>query len=122
MIELKGTKKEQAVRQWFNDNHNGAVPTNAKVIDLFHKFKLDHPDISYGCLNGTMKKIVEEGHSQVTQEFNNSVAQEPVEPEIIAIEDMEFPSSPYIELARRSTIYSQTTKKVEVCTVARLIL
>jgi predicted ATP-dependent serine protease len=91
MIELKGTKKEQAVRQWFNDNHNGAVPTNAKVIDLFHKFKLDHPDISYGCLNGTMKKIVAEGHSQVTKDFNNSVAQEPVEPEIIAIEDMEFP-------------------------------
>ena len=82
MIELKGTKKEQAVRQWFNDNHNGSVPTNAKVIDLFHKFKLDHPDISYGCLNGTMKKIVAEGHSQVTQEFHNSVAVEPVEPEV----------------------------------------
>lgn len=93
MIELKGSKKEQAVRQWFNDRHNGLVPTNAKVIDLFHTFKQDHPDISYGCLNGTMKKIVEEGHSQVTQTFSNSVAATaaPIEPEIITIEDMEFP-------------------------------
>jgi hypothetical protein len=81
MIEMKGSKKEQAVRQWFNDRHDGMVPTNAKVIDLFHKFKQVHPDISYGCLNGTMKKIVEEGHSQLTKTFANSVAvAAPVEP------------------------------------------
>jgi predicted ATP-dependent serine protease len=92
MIEMKGSKKEQAVRQWFNDRHDGMVPTNAKVIDLFHEFKQAHPDISYGCLNGTMKKIVEEGHSQVTETFANSVASvAPIEPEIITIEDMEFP-------------------------------
>lgn len=91
MIELKGTVKERTVREWFNTKHNGVVPTNAKVIDLFRVFETECPGISYGCLNGTMKKIVAEGHSQVTQEFNDSVAADPVEPEIIAIEDMEFP-------------------------------
>ena len=37
MIELKGSKKEQAVRQWFNDEFNGVVP-NESVINLFKKF------------------------------------------------------------------------------------
>ena len=90
MIQLKGSPKEKAVRQWFNDKHEGAVPTNAKVTDLFREFEKEHPNISYGCLNGTMKKIVAEGHSQVTKDFKDSVA-EPIEPEVVAIEDMEFP-------------------------------
>ena len=91
MIELKGSSKEQRVREWFNDKHNGAIPAGAKVIDLFRVFEVEVPGISYGCLNGTMKKIVEEGHSQVTQDLKDSVAVEPIEPEIIAIKDMVFP-------------------------------
>jgi len=91
MVELKGSKKEKAVRAWFNEKMDGKVPSDQKVIDIFRKFEKDHPEISYGCLNGTMKKMVEEGHSSVTQDFKDSVAVAPVEPEVIAIEDMEFP-------------------------------
>jgi len=95
MIELKGTKKEQAVRAWFNEKKGGQVPVKAKVIDLFREFEEDHPEISYGCLNGTMKKMIEEGYgatTPVTSTLKGSVATvEPVEPEIIAIQDMEFP-------------------------------
>jgi len=92
MIELKGTKKEQAVRQWFNDKMGGTVPIAAKVIDLFKEFQVDHPEISYGCLNGTMKKIVEEGHVDRTVGAGvQSIEREAVTPTIIAIEDMEFP-------------------------------
>ena len=95
MIELKGTKKEQAVRAWFNRKKAGIVPVNAKVIDIFREFEQDHPEISYGCLNGTIKKMIEEGHGVTTpgtSTAKGSVATiEPVEPEIIAIQDMEFP-------------------------------
>lgn len=95
MIELKGTKKEQAVRAWFNEKKAGQVPVNAKVIDIFREFEQDHPEISYGCLNGTIKKMIEEGHGSTSSSTSTqrvSVATvEPVEPEIIAIQDMEFP-------------------------------
>jgi ABC-type dipeptide/oligopeptide/nickel transport system ATPase subunit len=96
MIELRGTKKEQAVRTWFNENKGGRVPVNAKVIDIFREFEQDHPEISYGCLNGTIKKMIEEGYGEATsgppKGRVNSVARvEPIEPEIIAIQDMEFP-------------------------------
>ena len=64
---------------------------NQKVIDIFRKFEKDHPNISYGCLNGTIKKLVSEGYSDVTQNFNNSVDNKEIEPEVIAIEDMDFP-------------------------------
>lgn len=94
MIELKGTKKEQAVRAWFNRTMEGKIPAGTKVIDIFRRFEADHPEISYGCLNGTMKKIIEEGHVErgtTGQTPVNSVVQEVIEPEIITIEDMEFP-------------------------------
>ncbi len=96
MIELKGSKKEQSVRNWFNKKHNGVVP-NSKVIDLFKVFEVEVPGISYGCLNGTMKKIVAEGHVDMsapqskggTTESTTPV--EPVEAEIVTVEDMDFP-------------------------------
>jgi predicted ATP-dependent serine protease len=96
MIELKGTKKEQAVRTWFNEKHSGRVPIKSKVIDLFREFEKDHPEISYGCLNGTIKKMIEEGYGEVTAgrspgQINSVVQVEPIEPEIITIQDMEFP-------------------------------
>jgi len=93
MIQLKGTKKEQRVREWFNTTMEGKVPTNAKVIDVFRKFEIDHPEISYGCLNSTMKKIVEEGHSEIAKTFkDDSVVVKPIKAEVIAIKDMVFPS------------------------------
>lgn len=96
MIELSGSKKEQAVRQWFNDCFDGVVP-NSKVIDLFKRFEVEVPGISYGCLNGTMKKIVAEGHVDMTVQperrgtTESSVPREPVQAEIIKVEDMDFP-------------------------------
>lgn len=90
MIELKGTKKEQTVREWFNDNMKGVIPIKSKVIDIFRKFEIDHPEISYGCLNSTMKKIIAEGHSEITQRFKTKKVKK-IKPEVIAIKDMEFP-------------------------------
>lgn len=96
MIELTGSRKEQAVRQWFNDCFDGVVP-NSKVIDLFKRFEVEVPGISYGCLNGTMKKIVEEGHVDMISTTErrgtteSSVPKEPVQAEIIKVEDMDFP-------------------------------
>lgn len=91
MIELKGSKKEQNVREWFNTNMDGVVPMKSKVIDIFKKFEQDHPEISYGCLNGTMKKIVAEGNSDVTKSSDSVVPAERVNAEIVTIKDMDFP-------------------------------
>jgi predicted ATP-dependent serine protease len=92
-IEMKGSKKEQKVREWFNEKFDGKVPVRAKVIDLFKQFEVDVPGISYGCLNGTMKKIIDEGHVDTESGLNSPVEakKEPVNPEIIKIEDMDFP-------------------------------
>ena len=93
MIEITGSKKEQAVREWLNQNMDGVIPITTKVIDVFRKFELDHPEISYGCLNGTMKKVIAEGHSttesvSVSRQETN-VSQ--IELNVSAVEDMEFP-------------------------------
>ena len=91
MIEEKGSSKEKAVRTWFNEKFNGVVP-NSKVIDLFKRFEVEVPGISYGCLNGTMKKIVAEGHVDMSPPVTNSVVPaDPVVAEIIKVEDMSFP-------------------------------
>jgi hypothetical protein len=103
MIELTGSKKEQAVRQWFNDEFDGKVPANAKVIDLFKKFEVEVPGISYGCLNGTKKKIEAEGHIEMVG-FDGSKGTAgptvssvkaplaPVNAEIVKVEDLDFPN------------------------------
>jgi predicted ATP-dependent serine protease len=54
------------------------------------------PGISYGCLNGTMKKIVGEGHMDMstptrTATTESIIPREPVVAEIVKVEDMEFP-------------------------------
>ncbi len=90
MIKLTGTRKEQKVRKWFNTKMNGTIPVNSKVIEIFRKFEVDHPEISYGCLNSTMKKVVAEGHSEITKKFKTKKAKK-IKPEVIAIKDMEFP-------------------------------
>jgi predicted ATP-dependent serine protease len=100
MIEIKGGRKEQVVRQWFNDTHEGIVP-RAKVLDLFNEFERlpKDEDISYGLFNGVIKKIQAEGHgaSSLVRE-ESSASGEPrlihsvVEPTIVNVEDMEFPN------------------------------
>ena len=103
MIEIKGGRKEQVVRQWFNDNHEGIVP-RAKILDLYGEFELmpKDEDISYGLFNGVIKKIQAEGHGASSIAVNAVVTEtgEPrighsvvnLEPNIIRVEDMEFPS------------------------------
>ena len=99
MIEIKGGRKEQEVRQWFNDVHEGVVP-RGRILDLFVEFDRVPKDeaISYGLFNGVIKKIQAEGHGASsipvsdhpignTVEWVNSV----VEPNIVTVEDMEFP-------------------------------
>ena len=97
MIEIKGGRKEQVVRQWFNDSHDGIVP-KAKVLDMFNEFELmpKDEDISYGLFNGVIKKIQAEGHgaSSAPQPESSGprLIHSVVEPNIINVEDMEFPS------------------------------
>ena len=102
MIEIKGGKKEQVVRQWFNDAQEGIVP-RAKVLDLFNEFDKvpKDEDISYGLFNGVIKKIQAEGHgasSVARQSTAEGEEETPVysvvncEPNIINVEDMEFPN------------------------------
>jgi hypothetical protein len=97
MIEIKGGRKEQVVRQWFNDTHEGIVP-RAKVLDMFNEFELvpKDEDISYGLFNGVIKKIQAEGHGAASlppSEFSEPrLIHSVVEPTIINVEDMEFPN------------------------------
>lgn len=97
MIEIKGGRKEQVVRQWFNDSHDGIVP-RAKVLELFQEFE-EMPkdeDISYGLFNGVIKKIQAEGHGASSAPQSESggprLIHSVVEPTIINVEDMEFPN------------------------------
>jgi GTPase SAR1 family protein len=97
MIEIKGGRKEQVVRQWFNDAHDGIVP-RAKVLDMFNEFELvpKDEDISYGLFNGVIKKIQAEGHGAssvpISETTEPRLIHSVVEPNIINVEDMEFPN------------------------------
>lgn len=92
MIEITGGKKEQIVRQWFNDEYEGVVPTRSKVLDLFQEFDAgERPEeISYGLFNGVIKKIVAEGHYERGE--HTASVHSVVEPEVIKVEDMQFPA------------------------------
>ena len=104
MIEIKGGKKEQVVRQWFNVEFDGIVP-KAKVLDMFNVFDMvpKDEDISYGLFNGVIKKIQSEGHGASSIPTPTSVDTAGAntigtihsvvnsEPNIINVEDMEFP-------------------------------
>lgn len=91
MLEIKGGRKEQIVREWLNKNHEGKVPVG-KVLDQYQSFvnqNLEEADISYGLFNGVLKKVLAEGSGRTeapAQEYSV------VEPEIVRVEDMEFPS------------------------------
>ena len=94
MIEIKGGKKEQIVRQWINDTHEGKVP-RGKVLDAFSEFTLRtnaevSEDISYGLFNGVLKKIIAEG-GPVEQKQETKKPDSVVTPTIIKVEDMQFP-------------------------------
>ena len=88
MIEIRGGRKEQIVRDWFNRKHEGKVP-KAKVLELYEEFELSQPDgdLSYGLFNGVIKKLMEEGYSASEVLEGDSV----VETQVLLVEDMEFP-------------------------------
>lgn len=95
-IKIQGGKKEQLVREWFNQAHDGFVP-KAKVLDLYQSFSLvpKDEDISYGLFNGVLKKIQAEGHgaSHAPTKLDSVVETlAPIEAEIIRVEDMQFPN------------------------------
>jgi hypothetical protein len=107
MIEVKGGKKEQIVREWINLANDGKVPSG-KVLDSFAIFQTregsEQEPISYVLYNAVLKKILAEGGEQqapvdtqvkLKPEVGRSVLKpavvHSVEPVIIKVEDMEFP-------------------------------
>lgn len=94
MIKLTGTQKEIAVREWLNKHMGGVIPANTKVIDVFRRFEVDHPELSYGLLNSTIKKAVMEGNvgnSNTIGVTTEQVKKEPIQVDIVNVGDMEFP-------------------------------
>jgi archaellum biogenesis ATPase FlaH len=88
MIEIKGGRKEQIVREWFNSRHGGRVP-KLKVLELYEEFELTSAttDLSYGLFNGVVKKLLQEGAIAQDEEPVHSV----VEPQVLLVGEMEFP-------------------------------
>lgn len=102
MIEVKGGKKEQIVREWINQSCDGKVPSG-KVLDSFAIFQSrdgsELEPISYVLYNAVLKKILAEGGEQQAPAAApvklgpaavKSVVHS-VEPVIIKVEDMQFP-------------------------------
>jgi GTPase SAR1 family protein len=95
MIQIKGGKKEQLVREWLNNVHEGKVPSG-KTLDSYSQFKGSEQgsidDVSYGLFNGVLKKILAEGGERTaTTTATAGVVQHSVVPTIIKVEDMQFP-------------------------------
>lgn len=90
MIEIKGGKKEQIVRQWINDTHEGLVPAG-KVLDIFSTFEADE-DISYGLFNGVLKKVLSESDTPARAARPAQQQDSVVVPIVVKVEDMQFPS------------------------------
>jgi predicted ATP-dependent serine protease len=92
MIEIKGGKKEQLVREWINESNEGAVP-RGKVLESFARFKGSRQallaEISYGLFNGVLKKILAEGG--MVEQPEQAKRPDSVVPTIIKVEDMQFP-------------------------------
>lgn len=93
MIEIKGGKKEQIVREYFNAHCDGIIP-RGKVLDLFAEFEAIPRDeeISYGLFNGVIKKVQAEGHGASSVETEKVYSVEDIDVTPIKVEDMEFPS------------------------------
>jgi predicted ATP-dependent serine protease len=94
MIQIKGGKKEQLVREWLNSAHSGTVP-GGKTLDSYNEFKTSpqgrSEEVSYGLFNGVLKKILAEGGERAAQPEAAAPEQHSVVPTIIKVEDMQFP-------------------------------
>ena len=91
MIEIKGGKKEQAIREWYNQNFD-RYPVNSKMTDLWEKLKREVTDtnISYGMLNGIMKDIKDES-VQVEEQTNQEKLEKAVN-SVVEINQLDFPN------------------------------
>lgn len=93
MIEIKGGKKEQLVREWLNEMHEGKVP-GGKTLDSYTQFKSTKhallEEVSYGLFNGVLKKILAEGGERVAP-AKAKVDSVVIRPSVICVADMEFP-------------------------------
>jgi predicted ATP-dependent serine protease len=107
MIQLKGTAKEQWIRQWFNDEFEGTAP-KGKVLDIYYRMvNVNKPfEISYSMLNGIIKKVEHEigqsdgleGYSVVNSfiqddqiKGESAVPAKELELNIVRVDEMEFP-------------------------------
>jgi len=92
MLEIKGGKKEQIVRNWINLEHEGKVP-GGKALDQYANFKL-HPlcveEVSYGLFNGVLKKILAEGGTRSESSAQPKV-DSVVELSVVRVDEMAFP-------------------------------
>jgi hypothetical protein len=107
MQEIKIGKKELAVRDFFENTHEGQVP-HLTVQQLYSQFMTSeigasNPDISYGLFNGVIKKLRAETQGVYTPnvQTQSTVARasaqaqmeenEVVMPDIVDIGTMDFP-------------------------------
>lgn len=91
MLEIKGGKKEQLIREWLNEVHEGRVPTG-KVLDQYGQFKESElsqvEEVSYGLFNGVLKKVLAEGGERAAPApAKDSV----VELSVVRVDEMQFP-------------------------------
>ena len=92
MIEIRGGKKEQAIRNWYNDNFE-SYPVQSKMVDLFNKFERDITTIpiSYGMLNGIMKDIKSEIGADIEVPLDEQSVEE-LSNSVVEINNLEFPN------------------------------
>lgn len=96
MIQIKGTPKEQWIRQWFNSDYAGEVPTG-KILDIYYKMiEIPKPfEISYSMLNGVIKKIALDSDTPDQAEYYSVVPARPakeIELNVVRVDEMEFPN------------------------------
>jgi predicted ATP-dependent serine protease len=92
MIEIRGGKKEQAIRNWYNDNFQ-SYPVQSKMVDLFNQLERDITTIpiSYGMLNGIMKDIKSEIGADIEVPLDEQSVEE-LSNSVVEINKLEFPN------------------------------
>lgn len=95
MLEIKGGKKEQLVREWLNSTHDGKVPSG-KTLDSYNDFKLSEQgqteEVSYGLFNGVLKKLLTEGAERTAPAQKSAPAVDSVvELSVVRVDEMHFP-------------------------------
>lgn len=93
MIEVKGNKKEQEIREWLNAKHGGSVPTG-KIKDILEAFLKDNKksSVSYSSMNGVLKKVTAEGAPTEPEDTSDEPeVKKPFVFKTIKVEDLDTP-------------------------------